>query len=173
MELHFIILGLSANPHRNYGERLYSGASNPNEENVLFFSAAAVKAAVWLPIPPPYGFTQLGGLIIDSLMTSHVLSEPVNVKKKNQKQKKQKLTNKNKKKSSSRVKARSCVINRSFLSITDCQLPPSFEDQRASWRTHRPQTHGRGLMWPTPRNALVCVLCGCACARRPCSEAFL
>lgn len=82
MELHFIILGLSANPHRNYGERLYSGASNPNEENVLFFSAAAVKAAVWLPIPPPYGFTQLGGLIIDSLMTSHVLSEPVNVKKK-------------------------------------------------------------------------------------------
>lgn len=94
-----------------------------------------------LPIQPPYGFTQLGGLIIDSLMTSHMLSEPVNVgwKKKQQ----QTYSGTKKKKSGSCVKVLSCVINRSSLSITDCQLPPSFEDQRDSWRTHRPQKHGR------------------------------
>lgn len=54
-------------------------------KNVLFFSAAAVKPAVGLPFLPPYGFTQLGGLIIDSLMTSNMLSEPVRLEKKNNK----------------------------------------------------------------------------------------
>lgn len=61
-------------------KRLYSGASN--EENVLFSTPAAVKPAVGLPFPPPYGFTQLGGLVIHSLMTSHMLREPVGIGKK-------------------------------------------------------------------------------------------
>lgn len=87
-----------------------------------------------LPFPPPYGFTQLGGLIIDSLMTSHMLREPVGIGGKKRKQQQQKKSRTNK--SRPCLKALWCVINRcSSPSATDCQLPPSSEDQRDSWRT--------------------------------------
>lgn len=123
---------------------------------------AALPAPIWF-----YSTRWLNNWFINDFPHVERASRDRGEKRKQQQQKKSRTN-----KSRPCLKALWCVINRcSSPSATDCQLPPSSEDQRDSWRTP-PTSKARNATDTYEPGAHVRFMWLRACACRPRTEAL-